>query len=151
MKTQFIEKDSYLGRYGLQIAEAKYTPQYFLMGENEHFICNVINDDRTRLDELKKQVEIHPEFIRFYGKGKTPQELINFAIENNLTFEIHGELFDVCSSYVDFHGNFAEYSCAFKYRIYSKKLLSEVKGLIENLPKQIQFERKTQSIIPSLF
>lgn len=126
-------------KYGLA-GRADFTPYYFQNGNNRYFINNLITNTRDsfHIDKrhkrkiarrIKNLRHNNYKFICFYGgKFNNPFDLIKWVTEKNYSFQKHGNFFELCGNFTDFHGNLQEYSNAFMFRIYDPELLSQLKG-----------------------
>lgn len=135
---KIVKDKTEVRKYGIA-GQADFTPYYFQNGKGRHFISNLITatgdsyyTDKMHRHEMTVRIinlrHNNYKFICFYGgKFDNPLDLIKWVAEKDYSFERHGEFFETCGNFTDFHGNLREYSNAFMFRIYDPEILAQLK------------------------
>lgn len=152
MNIEFVNGTPYVSDLGFT-GKAEYTPVYAIINGKKHFVRNVRRplegdsvawreyDTQKSLQEAemaKKSLRDHKgKFITFYSQKDDPFEFLDWIRINEYTLTTAGNLFlnSQNGDYTDFHGNCKEFSCAFYYRIYEKKLIDDLKCEVAKLEK----------------
>ena len=140
---KIIEKEPYKNFDNWNNRECLMYPTMMIKDGKEHFIFNRREPDAEYQEkENQKRIEIlkrtDGKYTMFYGKYENPFEMLREIIkEKDLIITNSQDIFDrrmTNEESIDFHGNRENYSSAFMYRIYDKKLENALNiTLIENV------------------
>lgn len=125
-----------------------YIPWEIEINGRWQHLSSEVHDTGRQYDEIKSRSEIARliwqlrkngyRYITRYSRQENPLDMINWAKENEFTFEVFGKsLIYEENGFMQFHGNFCEYSNAFNYIIYDEVLANEIKKLISTMPNNL--------------
>lgn len=103
--------------------------QYFVIyrSEPEDYISK---DKRERI--LKQLADNDGMYAKFHGPCENPFEFLRFVCRRKEEFRKSPRcLFDVMEGFTDFHGNLKGVSAVFKYRIYDRRILGNIKRIVK--------------------
>ena len=147
-----VEGKTYARSYGIYNT-ADFTHVYAVIDGERKFLLNLvkpITGDYKKYEYKKSLTEVFKAKVNLLkhdgkycvlsGQFDDPFELLAFVEENGYTLEVVRSFFIESpeSSYMDFHGNCSEYSCAFHYRIYDKRMLEEIKEIVSGMKQNIR-------------
>ena len=142
---KIIEKEPYKNFDNWNNRECLMYPTMMIKDGKEHFIFNRREPDAEYQEkENQKRIEIlkrtDGKYTMFYGKYENPFEMLREIIkEKDLIITNSQDIFDrrmTNEESIDFHGNRENYSSAFMYRIYDKKLENALKEIVEYINKK---------------
>ena len=128
---KIIEKEPYKNYDNWNMRECLMYPTMMIKDGKEHFVFNRREPEAEYQEqENQKRLEIlyrtDGKYTMFYGEFKNPFEMLREIINRKDTIITNSkDIFDrrmTKEDSVDFHGNRENYSSAFMYRIYDKKL-----------------------------
>ena len=165
MIIQFETGEQYQRSRGYR-GSALFTPLFMLRGKSKYFVMNIVEEisgdspawiklhneqNAAKIEKAKNQLmENGGQYLTFHGLQTNPFDFLNWVKEKGYTLEVHGELFYESTQksarpFTDFHGNVLEYSAAFMYRVYDKKVLSSLREITAAIPQHYHYRREEVS------
>ena len=142
---KIIEKEPYKSYDDWNNRECLMYPTMMIKDGKEHFVFNRREPEAEYQEqENQKRLEIlqrtDGKYTMFYGKFENPFEMLREIIkEKDLIITNSQDIFDrrmTNEESIDFHGNRENYSSAFMYRIYDKKLENSLKEIVKYINKK---------------
>lgn len=156
----FDNGDAYTKYSAFDDCDKKYVPVVFIMNKKKNFVFNAVTEvyndrgyyGKRRIEELKMEVEEFKnqlckndgKYICFNSKHKDIWQFLKWVKDSGYSF-VNFSSFCIWHGFYEFHGNLKEYSCAFHYRIYDRKLYNNLR---KSLP-DVQVEDYTKAGGPS--
>lgn len=142
---EIIEKEPYKSYDSWNERECLMYPNVMIKDGKEYFILNRREPDSEYQESenkkrLEKLIQTNGKYTIFYGKFENPFEMLREIIsKKDLIITNSKDIFDrrmTNEESVDFHGNRENYSSAFMYRIYDKKLENDLREIVEYINKK---------------
>lgn len=142
---KIIEKEPYKNYDSWNERECLMYPVFMIKDGKEYFVLNrrePISDydneeNKKRIEKLK---QTGGKYTIFYGAFENPFEMLKEIInKKDLIITNSQDIFDrrmTNEEAIDFHGNRENYSSAFMYRIYDKKLEKDLREIVEYINKK---------------
>jgi hypothetical protein len=123
----FVNGEKYISKYGL-CGEGEFLPYFMIKDNKQYFLRNAVKGlskneyackyehDLKEMETIKQQlINNKGAYFKYYGRFDNPLDLIKWMEENNYTFESFSSIEEhFKDGSIIFHGNFKEYSGAFR-------------------------------------
>ena len=142
---KIIEKEPYKSYDNWNNRECLMYPTMMIKDGKEHFIFNrrepgAEYQEQENQKRIEKLIQTDGKYTVFYGAFENPFEMLKEIInKKDLIITNSQDIFDkrmTNEESIDFHGNRENYSSAFMYRIYDKKLENDLREIVEYINKK---------------